>query len=189
MSRRSRSISTSSSDEASDYKDESWRDEDFIWSKRTVNRYISFKWNSGCGSGKPYVGQIQEHNSCRENRKRVDYLVIRVDGEDHGYKLGKDIRHFTLYADIKCSKCVGEWGKEGWSFHKDESDVSKTTSPKMHAVKTTRNFSLASEELEISNSFCGGIASKTPDFYFYRSAAEICGRKGSLVLSPTQTRE
>lgn len=193
-SRRGRSLSSSSSDEPSDYKDEFWRDEDSLWVKRTDRKYITFRWSSGCGSGKDvYTGHVRDHMSSREGRKRVDYLVIQVDGEENAYKLGKDIRQFTLFSDKKCSRPVAEWSKLGWSFHKEDiKPESKIQTPSVSPVmQSSRSLSLSTDGIEISNSFSGGFASTLPDFYFYRSAAEICGKrdKNPDILSPTQTRE
>ena len=194
MNRRMRSFSSSSSDEPSDYKDEFWRDEDSLWVKRTDRKYITFRWSSGCGTGKDvYTGHIRDHISARENRKRVDYLVIQVDGEENAYKLGKDIRQFTLFSDKKCSRPVAEWSKNSWSFHKEDvKPESKLQTPAATPmIQSFRSLSLSSAGIEISNSFSGGIASTVPDFYFYRSASEICARqdKHTEMLSPTQTRE
>jgi len=192
MSRRSRSLSSTSSDDLSDYKDEGWRQEDNVWSTRTDRKYITFRWSSGCGTGRElYKGQVRDHSSSREGARRIDYLLILVDGEENSYKLGKDIRHFHLYADRKFTRLVAEWSRKGWVFHKEDIFEAKLPAPvALKDAQVTRNLLLTSNGIEISNSFSGGIASKLLSFHFYRSASEICGwSKDREVSSPTQARE
>ena len=220
-------VSDSESDDDSTFKDDVWRQEDSMWIDRTDGKYVTFRWSSSCGSGKLlYSGQIIDHYSSLESGKRVDYLVIFSDGEEHSYKLGKDIRQFTIYSDKKFTKSVSEWSRAGWTFPDQENinysqqlsknRVNSTSTPPQKKrrnelkreeveearvdvtkvyVKEVERVHVAREDVDevapgtltttemkpgtfgVSNYFCGGIASKEKDFYFYRSAAEICGRR------------